>query len=159
MARTSRWQLVGIDEKSTIRITRVQRKHSVVNILLSTLGLITRSQKSTSRVWSQASFQPSSLSVVVMTIRVVFGNMLENNSPVPFNIDSPPDLAVNHLGWAQVTFGSDPVAGIIGRRSLGSSSVVLVVKSGFLVSGDMFDKVVGALVGHVRVLLQEDGVL
>jgi len=100
MARASRWQLVGIDEKSTIRITRVQRKHSVINILLSTLGLITRSQKSTSRVWSQASFQPSSLSVIVMTIRVVFGNMLENDPPVSFNIDGSADLGVNHFGGA-----------------------------------------------------------
>jgi len=100
MARTSRWQLVSIDEKSTIRITRVQRKHSVINILLSTLGLITRSQKSTSRVWSQASFQPSGLSVIVVTIRVVFGNMLENDPPVSFNIDGSADLGVNHFGGA-----------------------------------------------------------
>ena len=36
MARTSRGKLVGIDEKSTVRITRVQGEHSVVNILLGT---------------------------------------------------------------------------------------------------------------------------
>jgi len=36
MARTSRRKLVGIDEKSSIRITGVQRQHSVVNILLGT---------------------------------------------------------------------------------------------------------------------------
>jgi len=159
MARTSRWQLVGIDKKSTVRIARVQGKHTVVNVLLSTLGLVTRGQKSASRVGGQASFQTSGLSVVVVTIRVVLRNVLQNHAPVPFNIDGPLDLAVHDLGGAQVALGADPVAGIIRRGSLGSSSVVLVVKSGFLVSGDVFNQIIGALVGHVAVLLEEDGVL
>ena len=159
MARTSRWQLVGIDKKSTVRIARVQGKHTVVNVLLSTLGLVTRGQKSASRVGGQASFQTSGLSVVVVTIRVVLRNVLQNHAPVPFNIDGPLDLAVHDLGGAQVALGADPVASVIRRGSLGSSSVVLVVKSGFLVSGDVFNQIIGALVGHVAVLLEEDGVL
>ena len=48
---------------------------------------------------------------------------------------------------------------IIRGWTFGSSSVVLVVKSGFLVSGDVFNQIIGALVGHVAVLLEEDGVL
>ena len=43
MARASRRKLVGIDEKSTVRITRVKGQHSVVNILLGTFGMVTRS--------------------------------------------------------------------------------------------------------------------
>jgi len=159
MARTSRWQLVGINEKSTVRIAGVQRKHTVVNVLLSTLGLVARSQKSASRVWSQASFQPGGLSVIVVSIGVVLRDVLQNDSPVALNIDGPLDLAVDDLGGAQVPLGADPVAGIVGRGSLGGSSVVLVVKSGFLVSGDVFNQIIGALVGHVAVLLEEDGVL
>ena len=142
MARTSRRELVGINEKSTVGITRVQAEHAVVDILLGTLRLIARSQETTSRVWGQASFQTSGLSVVIVTIRVIFGNVLQNNSPVTFNIDGPLDLAVNNLGGAQVALGSDPVASIIGRGSLGSSSVVLVIESGFLISGDMLNQVI-----------------
>ena len=159
MARTSRWQLVGIDEKSTIRIAGVQRKHTVVNVLLSTLGLVTRSQKPTSRIGGQTGLQAGGLSVVVVSIRVILGNVLQNNAPVTLNIDGPLNLAVNHFRGAQITFGSDPVGSVIRRGSLGGSGVILVVKSGFLVGSDVFNQIVGGLVGHVRVLFEENGVL
>jgi len=51
------------------------------------------------------------------------------------------------------------VAGIIGGGSLGSSSVVFVIKSGFLVSSDVFNEVIGALISDIRILFQENGVL
>ena len=159
MARTSRWQLVGIDEKSTIRIAGVQRKHTVVNVLLSTLGLVTRSQKPTSRIGGQAGFQAGGLGVVIVSIRVILRNVLQNHAPVALNIDGPLNFAINHFRGAQIAFGSDPVGSVIGRGSLGGTSVILVVKSGFLVGSDVFNQIVGALVGDIRVLFEENGVL
>jgi len=80
----------------------------VVDILLGTFGTIARSQESAGRVWSQASFQASSLSVVVMTVSVILGNVLENNSPKSFNVQSSLDLDVVNLARTQVSFGSNP---------------------------------------------------
>ena len=159
MARTSRGKLVGIDEKSTVRITRVQGKHSVVNILLGTFGVITGSQKSAGRIRGLAGFQAGGLGIVIVTISVVFGDVLENDTPVSFNVDSTFDFGVFNCGGAKVTFRSDPVGSIIGRRSLGSSSVVFVIEGSFLRSNDVLNQVIGGLVGDIRVLFQENGVL
>jgi len=51
------------------------------------------------------------------------------------------------------------VRSVIWGGSLGGSGVVAVVEGMLLVLGDVLDEVVGALVGHVRVLLQEDGIV
>jgi len=159
MARTSRGKLVGIDEKSTVRITRVQGEHSVVNILLGTFGVVTGSQKSAGRVGGLTGFQAGGLGIVIVTISVVFGDMLEDNSPVPFNIDGTFDFGVFNGGRAEVALRSDPVGGIIGRRSLGSSSVIIVVESSLLGSNDVLNQVIGRLVGDIRVFFQENRVL
>ena len=159
MARTSRGKLVGIDEKSTVWITRVQGKHSVVNILLGTFGVITGSQKSAGRIRGLAGFQAGGLGIVIVTISVVFGDVLENDTPVSFNVDSTFDFGVFNCGWAKVTFRSDPVGSIIGRRSLGSSSIVFVIEGSFLRSNDVLNQVIGGLVGNIGVLFQENGVL
>jgi hypothetical protein len=159
MARASWGKLVGIDEKATIRITRVQRQHPVVDILLGTFGMVTRSQEPASRIWSLAGFQTSRLGVVVVTIGVVFGDVLEDNAPVAFNIDGPLDLGVSHSGGAEVAFGSNPVSSVIGRGTLWGSGVVIVVEGSFLRSNDVLDQVISWLVSHVGVLFQENGVL
>ena len=52
-----------------------------------------------------------------------------------------------------------PVADVIRTRSLRSSSVVVVIKGGFLVSSDVFNQIIGRLISNVRILLQEDGIL
>ena len=52
-----------------------------------------------------------------------------------------------------------PVADVIRTRSLRSSSIVVVIKGGFLVSSDVFNQIIGRLISNVRILLQEDGIL
>ena len=52
-----------------------------------------------------------------------------------------------------------PVADVIRTRSLRSSSVVVVIKGGLLVSSDVFNQIIGRLISNVRILLQEDGIL
>ena len=37
VARTGRWQLVGVDEESPVGVARVDRDHPVVDILLGAL--------------------------------------------------------------------------------------------------------------------------
>jgi hypothetical protein len=159
MAGASRGKLVGIDEKSTVRITGVEGEHSVVNILLGTFGVVTGGQKTAGRVWGLAGFQASSLGIVIVTVSVVFGNMLEDNSPVPFNIDSTFDFGIFNSGGAKVALGSNPMGSIIGRGSLGSSSVIFVVESSLLRSNDVLNQVIGRLVSDIRVFFQENRVL
>ena len=108
VTRATRRQLVSVNEESSVGVTGVEREHSVVDILLGTFGAIARSQESAGRVWSQASFQASSLSVVVMTVSVILGNVLKNNSPKSFNVQSSLDLDVVNLARTQVSFGSNP---------------------------------------------------
>ena len=139
MARTGRWQLVGINEETAVGVARVQRQHAVVDVFLGTFGLVAGGQKSAGRIRGLAGFQSGGLGVIVVTIGVIFGNVLQNHSPVSFNINSSFDFGISYMRGAEVAFGSNPVGGIIWRRSFGSSGVVIVVKASFLVSGDVFD--------------------
>lgn len=159
MTRASRGQLVSVNEKSTVGITGIIREHSVVDILLGTFGAIARSQESAGRVRGQASFQSSSLSVVVMSIAVILGNVLQNDSPEPFNVQSTMDLDIIDLTGAKVAFRSDPVTGVIRTGSFGSSSIVVVVEAGFLWGDDDINQIIGRLISDISVLFQEDGIL
>jgi len=124
VARASGWELVGIDEESSVWITGVDGDHPVVHVLLGTLALVARSQETTSRVWSLASLQSGGLGVVVVAIAVLLGNVLQDDPPVPLDVHGPPDLGIVDVRWAEVAFRSNPVGGIVWRRSLGGSSVV-----------------------------------
>ena len=159
MTRASRRQFVGIDEKSTVGIARVIRQHSVVDILLGTFGSVARSQKPTGRIRGQTGFQTSGLSVVVMSITVIFRHMLQNDPPEAFDVQSAKNFDVIDLAGAQITFRSNPVTGVIRTGSFGSSGVVIVVKRGFLRSHDFFDQIIGGLIGNIGIFLQENGVL
>lgn len=128
MTRTSRRKLVSINEKSSVWVTGVNREHPVVNILLGALAVITGSQQPAGRVRVETSLQPGGLGVVVVAISVSLGDVLQDYSPVALNIDSTGDLSVVNIAGAEVALGSNPVAGVIGRGSLGGSGVVLVVE-------------------------------
>jgi hypothetical protein len=131
----------------------------VVDILLGALGLVAGSQKPAGRVGSPAGLKAGGLGVVVLSIAILLGNVLEHNSPESLNIDSTPDLGIINIRGAEVTFRANPVGGIIGRGPLGGSSVVAVVEGMLLVLGDVLHQVIGTLVSHIRVLLQEDGIM
>ena len=51
------------------------------------------------------------------------------------------------------------MADVIGAWTLRSASVIIVVKSGLLVSGNKFNQIIGRLVSDVRILFQENGIL
>lgn len=131
----------------------------MVDIFLSAFGVVARSQKSAGRIGSLARLQAGGLGVVVMTIRVVFGDVLEDDAPVTLDVDSALDFGISHLRGAEVALRPDPVGGVIGRGALGSSGVIIVIKSGFLISSDVLNQIVSRLVSHIRVLFQENGVL
>lgn len=128
MARTGRRELVSVNEKSSVGVTGVNRQHPVVNILLGALAVVTGSQQPAGRVRVQTGLQSGSLGVVVVTVSITLGDVLQDNPPVALNIDSPGDLGVVNIAGAQVALGANPVAGVIGRGSLAGSGVVLVVK-------------------------------
>lgn len=159
MARAGRGELVGINEESSVGVARVEGDHSVVDILLGALAVVTRSQKSAGRIGGQAGFQAGGLGVVVVSIAILFGDVLKNDTPVALNVDGTLDLGIVNLRGAQVTLGSRPVGQVEGRGALGGTSVVRVVESLLLVSGHMLDQIVGRLVRDIGVFLQENGVL
>ena len=152
-------QLVGVDEESSVGITGVEGEHSVVDVLLSTLGLVAGGQQSAGAVREQAGLQSGGLGVVVVTVAVTLGDVLEDDPPVTLNIDSPGDLGVVNIGGTEVTLGSDPVSGVVLAGALAGSSVVAVVEVLLLRLGDHLHEVVSALVSNVGVLLQEESVL
>jgi hypothetical protein len=124
MARAGRRELVGINEETSVRITGIYGYHSVVNVFLSTFALVTGSKETTSRVWGLTSLQAGSLCVVIVTITIFFGNVLEDDSPVTFDINGSTDLSVVYIRWTQVTLRSDPVSCVIWGGSFRSTGVI-----------------------------------
>jgi len=121
VARTSAGQLVCVNEETSVWVTRIYREHSVVDILLGTLGLVARGEKTTSRVREQTGLKTGGLGVVVVTVSVPLRDVLEDDSPVSFNIDSASDLGVINIRGAKITLRSNPVSCVIRRWSLRSS--------------------------------------
>lgn len=159
MARAGRGELVGIDEETAVQVAGVKGHHPVVDVLLGALGLVARSEEPAGRVGGPASLQPGGLGVVVLSVAVLLRDVLQDDPPETLDVDGATDLGVVDVRGAEVALGSDPVRGVIGRRSLGGTRVVAVVEGVLLVLGDVLNQVVGALVSHVGVLLQEDGVV
>lgn len=159
MARAGRWQLVGVDEESPVWVARVDGDHAVVDVLLGALALVAGGEEPAGRVWGLARLQAGGLGVVVVSVSVLLGDVLQDDPPVALDIDGAPDLGVPNVRGAEVALGSNPVGGVIGGGALGGTSVVAVVKGGLLGSGDMLHQVVSALVSHIRVLFKEDRVL
>lgn len=159
VAGAGRWELVGINEESSVRVARVNGDHSVVNVFLGTFALVAGGKETAGGVWGLAGLQAGGLGVVVVTVTVFFGDVLEDDSPVSFDVNGATDLGVVDVGWAKVTLRADPVRRIVGRWSLGSSGVVRVVEGVLLILGDVFNQVVSGLIRHVGVLLQEDWIL
>ena len=77
-----------------------------------------------------------------MTIAISLRDVLEDDSPVAFDIDGTSDLGIVNIRWAKVTLRSNPMRSVIRRWSLGSSSVVLVVKRFLLWLGDILDEII-----------------
>jgi hypothetical protein len=159
MAGAGRGELVGIDEESPVGVTGVNGDHPVVDILLCALALVTGSEEPAGAVGSETGLKPGSLGVVVLAVAVLLGDVLKDNAPVALNVDSALDLGVVDDRGAEVALGAGPVGKVKGRGALGGAGVVLVVKGVLLISGDVVNQVVSRLVGHVGVLLQEDGIL
>jgi len=159
VARTGTGQLVGVDEESSVWITRVHREHSVVDILLCALGLVAGGEKTTGRVREETGLKTGGLGVVVVTIAVSLRDMLEDDSPVSLNIDSTGDLGIVNIRRTKVSLRSNPVRSIIWRWALGCSSVVLVVKRLLLKLGNVLNKIISRLISNIGVLFQEQSVL
>ena len=152
-------ELVGVDEEASVGVTGVHREHPVVDVLLGALRLVAGGQQPAGAVREQAGLQPGGLGVVVVTVAVSLGDVLEDDPPVALNIDGPCDLGVVHVGGTEVALGSDPVGSVVLAGSLAGSGVVRVVEALLLRLGDHLNEVVSALVSDVGVLLEEESVL
>ena len=92
MARAGAGKLVGVNEESSVGITGVQREHPVVDKLLGALGLVAGGQQATRAVREETGLQPRGLGVVVVTIAVTLGDVLQDDSPVTLDVDGSGDL-------------------------------------------------------------------
>ena len=113
MARTGGGKFVRINEKASVRITGINRNHSMVNVFLSTFTLIAWSKETASRVRGLTSLQTGSLCVVIMAIAIFFGDVLEDDSPKTFNVNGSSDFSVINIRWTQVTLRSNPMCGVV----------------------------------------------
>jgi hypothetical protein len=77
------------------------------------------------------------LGVIVVSIGVVMGDVLEDDTPIPLNIDSPMNLGIANKGRAKIALRSNPVASVIRTGSHGSTGIVFIVEVSFL---KMFEK-------------------
>ena len=66
VAGTRRGYFESVDEKSSVKITRVEGDHPVVDLLLGALRLVTWGQESASRFRCPAGLKSGSLGVVVL---------------------------------------------------------------------------------------------
>lgn len=140
-----------VDEKTLVGITGIVGQHAVVDVLLGTFALVAGSEETTSGIGIQTGFEAGGLGIVV--------DIVDDDSPISVDVTGAFGHTVNDVGWAEITFGSDPMAGIIGRFALRSAGVVIVVESIFLVFGDVFDEIIGGLVGDIGVFLVEEVIL
>jgi len=118
VAGASAGKLVGVNEESSVWVTGIDREHPVVDILLGALGLVAGGKETTSGVGEETGLEAGGLGVVVMAVSVTVGDVLEDDSPVALDVDGTGDLGVIHIGWAEVSLGSDPVGGVILGGSL-----------------------------------------
>jgi len=121
VARASTGELVGVDEESSVWVTWVDREHSVVDILLGALGLVAGGKETTGGVREETGLKTGGLGVVVVAIAISLRDVLEDDSPVSFNIDSTSNLGVVNIRRTKVTLRSNPMRGVIGRWSLRGS--------------------------------------
>ena len=159
MARAGAGKLVGVNEESPVGIAGVDREHPVVHILLGALALVAGGEESAGGVGVETGLQPGGLGVVVVSVSVSLGDVLQDDPPVSLNVHGARDLGVVHVAGAEVALGPDPVAGVVGRGALGGTAVVLVVEAVLLGSSDVLNKVISGLISNISVLLEEEGVL
>jgi hypothetical protein len=131
----------------------------VVDILLGTLGLVARGKETTGRVREETGLKTGGLGVVVVTVAISLRDVLEDDSPVSFDIDSTSYLGVVNIRRTKVTLRSNPMRCIIRRWSLRGSWIVLVVKRLLLRLGNVLDKIISWLISNISVLLQEQSIL
>jgi len=118
VAGASAGKLVGVNEESSVWVTGIDREHPVVDILLGALGLVAGGKETASGIGEETGLEAGGLGVVVMAVSVTVRDVLEDDSPVALDVDGTGDLGVIHIGWAEVSLGSDPVGGVILGGSL-----------------------------------------
>lgn len=148
MAGTSRRQLVDVDEETLVGITGIVGEEAVVDRLLGAVTLVAGSKGAASSLREQTSLQTGRLGVVV--------NVVDNDTPLALHIQGTLGHGIDDVRGADVTLGTTPVGGVVGRVPSGGTSVVGVVEGLFLLLGHHVDQVISRLVSHISVLLGEE---
>jgi len=90
VAGTGRWQLEGLDSEGEVLVVSVVDQEPVVDVLLETLGLITRGDQGTGLSGCGALLNTGSLGQGL----VVGLHSVDDNSPFPGGVDGSPGLDV-----------------------------------------------------------------
>ena len=88
-----------------------------------------------------------------MTIAISLRDVLEDDSPVSFNIDCTSNLGVVNIRRTKVSLRSNPMRSIIWRWTLRGFIIVFVVKRLFLRLGNVLNKIISGLISNISILL------
>ncbi len=81
----------------------------MVDVLLGALAVIAGCEEAAGRVRGEAGLQAGGLGVVVVTVSVLLGDVLQDDAPVSLHVDGAADLGVVDLRRAEVSLGPGPV--------------------------------------------------
>jgi hypothetical protein len=151
VARTSRWQLVDVDEETLVRIAWVKGEHAVVHVLLQAGAFVARSQGTARGSSKQAGLDALGLSIV--------SDVLNDDSPFSIDVLSTQGTSIGNIRWADISLTSNPVAFVELLAVIEG-----IVKFLLLLLCDSINQIIGRLVSNIGVLLQNqriiiDGVL
>jgi len=146
VARTSRWQLVDVDEETLVRIAWVEGEHAVVDILLKAGALIARSQGAASGSSKQAGLDALGLSIV--------SDVLNDDSPFSIDVLSAQGTSVGDIRWADKSLTSNPVAFVELLAVIEG-----IVEFLLLLLCDSINQIIGRLVSNIGVLLQDQRII
>lgn len=145
-ARAGRRQLVDVDEQALVRVARIEREHPVIHVLLDALALVARGQRTARSPREQARLDALGLRVV--------RHVLDNDAPLAVDVLGAHGASVQDLARADVAFTADPVA-LVERLAI----VQRVVKVLLFEGSHAIDQIVGRLVGHFSVFLQDERIV
>ena len=146
VTRTSRRELVGIDEESLVSIARIEGEQATVDILLNALTVVARGQSAARSAGEKTSFDAFGLSVI--------GYILDNDAPLAFDVLGTDGTSVENLARADISITADPVALV---ESV--AVVVRVVEMALLQRSDTVNQDIGRLVENICILLQHQRIV
>lgn len=140
MARTGRWQFENVYENTFGDIAGIERKHSVVDVLLDTFSAMARGDSAAGGSSIQTSFDAMGLGVI--------GDILNDHAPLAVGIHSSAWPHVKDIARADVSVTTHPISP---RKWI--AVVKRIVEMFLFQRSDTIDQVISRLECNVGVFL------